>query len=158
MDWFGGSNSRLGCTIGRRCRIVSTPDTAGAFPICRLVETEAHSETLVFAGGIGENAPTVRARICDGLGFRGIEQSGSRNAETTGVISTDARRVTVRIIRTDGDLMIARPVCSVLEAAAPRHDCARLSAFLLRSAPAENKLRQRTKTGLSRCRHAGYGY
>src|SRR6202030_3784187 len=30
-------------------------------------------DTLVFAGGIGENAPTVRARICDGLGFLGIE-------------------------------------------------------------------------------------
>jgi acetate kinase len=29
--------------------------------------------TLVFAGGIGENAPIVRARICDGLGFLGIE-------------------------------------------------------------------------------------
>ncbi len=30
-------------------------------------------DTLVFAGGIGENAPTVRARICDGLEFLGIE-------------------------------------------------------------------------------------
>ena len=30
-------------------------------------------DTLVFAGGIGENAPPVRARICEGLGFLGIE-------------------------------------------------------------------------------------
>ena len=39
-------------------------------------------DTLVFAGGIGENAPRVRARICDGLGFLGIELSESRNARS----------------------------------------------------------------------------
>jgi acetate kinase len=72
-------------------------------------------DTLVFAGGIGENAPTVRARICGGLGFLGIELSGPRNTETAGVISSDASRVTVRVIRTDEDLMIARSVCSLLE-------------------------------------------
>ena len=72
-------------------------------------------DTLVFAGGIGENAPLVRARICDGLGFLGIALSESRNAETAGVISTDASRATVRVIRTDEDLMIARSVCSILE-------------------------------------------
>ena len=36
-------------------------------------------DTLVFAGGIGENAPTVRARICDGLGFLGIEIEEKQN-------------------------------------------------------------------------------
>jgi acetate kinase len=71
-------------------------------------------DTLVFAGGIGENASTVRARICEGVGFLGIELSGPRNAETAGVISTDASRVTVRVIRTDEDLMIARSVCALL--------------------------------------------
>src|SRR5271154_2821177 len=38
-------------------------------------------DTLVFAGGIGENAPTVRTRICDGLGFLGIELHTQRNTE-----------------------------------------------------------------------------
>jgi acetate kinase len=38
-------------------------------------------DTLVFAGGIGENAPLVRARICEGLGFLGIELNESRNAK-----------------------------------------------------------------------------
>lgn len=71
-------------------------------------------DTLVFAGGIGENAPTVRARICDGLGFLGIELNELRNAETAGVISTDASRVTVRVIRTNEELMIARSVCRAL--------------------------------------------
>ena len=37
-------------------------------------------DTLVFAGGIGENAPVIRARICDGSGFLGIELDETRNA------------------------------------------------------------------------------
>jgi acetate kinase len=72
-------------------------------------------DTFVFAGGIGENAPSVRARICHGLGFLGIELNESRNAETADVISTDASRATVRVIRTDEELMIARSVCHILE-------------------------------------------
>jgi acetate kinase len=71
-------------------------------------------ETLVFAGGIGENAPPVRARICDGLGFLGIELEEKRNAANKGVISAEASRVTVRVIRTDEEQMIAKTVCRVL--------------------------------------------
>src|SRR5271165_827296 len=71
-------------------------------------------DTLVFAGGIGENAPTVRARICDGLGFLGIELEEKRNAANEGVISAAASRVAVRVIRTDEERMIAKTVCRVL--------------------------------------------
>jgi len=71
-------------------------------------------DTLVFAGGIGENAPTVRARICDGLKFLGIELDEKRNAASEGVISAAASRVAVRVIRTDEELMIARSVCTAL--------------------------------------------
>ena len=71
-------------------------------------------DTLVFAGGIGENAPTVRARICEGLGFLGIELDASRNDANADVISTDASRVSVRVIRTGEELMIARSVCRVV--------------------------------------------
>jgi len=71
-------------------------------------------DTLVFAGGIGENAPPVRARICAGLGFLGIELDETRNAKNAAVISTDASRATVRVIRTDEELMIARSVCRAL--------------------------------------------
>jgi acetate kinase len=67
-------------------------------------------DTLVFAGGVGENAPLIRARICEGLSFLGVELNESRNAETAGVISTDASLATVRVIRTDEELMIARSV------------------------------------------------
>ena len=71
-------------------------------------------DTLVFAGGIGEKAPTVRARICDELGFFGIELEERRNAANKGVISTSASRVAVRVIRTDEEWMIAKTVFRVL--------------------------------------------
>jgi acetate kinase len=67
-------------------------------------------ETLVFAGGIGENAPQVRARICDGLGFLGVKLDSRKNATNAAVISSTKSKVTVRVIRTDEELMIARSV------------------------------------------------
>jgi acetate kinase len=73
-------------------------------------------DTLVFAGGIGENAPPVRTRICEGLQFLGLEISETRNRETAAVISTDASRITVRVIRTDEELMIARSTARVAQA------------------------------------------
>ena len=72
-------------------------------------------DTLVFAGGIGENAPLVRARICEGLGFLGIELDETRNAATQAVISEDAGHVTIRVIPTDEELMIARSMCRILK-------------------------------------------
>ena len=72
-------------------------------------------DTFVFAGGIGENAPPVRTRICEGLGALGIELDESRNAQSAGLISTDASPASVRVIRTDEELMIARSVCRLLE-------------------------------------------
>ena len=71
-------------------------------------------DTLVFSAGIGENCPSIRTRICDGLGFLGIELNETRNAENAAVISKDAGRVAVRVICTDEELMIARSVCRVL--------------------------------------------
>jgi acetate kinase len=67
-------------------------------------------DTLVFAGGIGENASPIRSRICEGLRFLGIELEESLNNETTPVISVPGSCVTVRVIRTDEELMIARSV------------------------------------------------
>lgn len=67
-------------------------------------------DTLVFSGGIGENAPSIRARICSGLQFLGIELDEKSNAANASVISAAAGRVTVRVVRTDEELMIARSV------------------------------------------------
>jgi acetate kinase len=72
-------------------------------------------DTLVFAGGIGENASAIRERICRGLAFLGVKLSLRRNAESAAVISTKASAVTIRVIRTDEELMIARSVCRTLK-------------------------------------------
>jgi acetate kinase len=79
-------------------------------------------DTLVFAGGIGERAAPVRARICDGLQFLGIELDESRNSAHEEIISGTSSRVEVRIIRTDEELMIARSVCRVIGANAQRKE------------------------------------
>ena len=71
-------------------------------------------DTLVFAGGIGENSPLIRSRICDQLGFLGIELGEERNTKSAPLISTDGGRVAVRVIRTDEEIMIARSVARVL--------------------------------------------
>jgi acetate kinase len=71
-------------------------------------------DTLVFAGGIGEHAAPVRARICKGLGFLGIELEENRNATHEAMISSAASRVAVRVMHTDEELMIAQTVCRVL--------------------------------------------
>ncbi|MCX6924792.1 MAG: acetate/propionate family kinase, partial [Verrucomicrobia bacterium] len=72
-------------------------------------------DTLVFAGGIGENTAVVRTRICDGLGFLGVELEEKRNAVNQGVISAAASKVSVRVIHTDEEWMIASMVCRVLK-------------------------------------------
>jgi acetate kinase len=71
-------------------------------------------DTLILSAGIGENCPSIRARICDGLGFLGVELDETRNSENAPLISTAAGRVAVRVIRTDEELMIARSVARVL--------------------------------------------
>ena len=72
-------------------------------------------DTLVFAGGIGENSSTIRARICGGLPFLGIELDEKRNAAHEPWISTGTARVKVRVMRTDEELMIARHVRDFLQ-------------------------------------------
>ncbi|MEP7311769.1 MAG: acetate/propionate family kinase [Pseudomonadota bacterium] len=72
-------------------------------------------DTLVFAGGIGENSPPVRGRICAGLEFLGVELDASRNASSVALISTAASRVAVRVVRTDEEIMLARAVWQHLE-------------------------------------------
>jgi acetate kinase len=79
-------------------------------------------DTVVFAGGIGENAPPVRARICAGLEFLGIELDAARNDSSAAVISSAGSRVAVRVMHTDEESMIAKSVCRELKLAARRND------------------------------------
>lgn len=84
--------------------------------ICGFAGALEGLDTLIFSGGIGENAPVVRARICERLEFLGVELNAARNGENAAVISAGNTRVTVRVIRTDEELMIARSVCCILDA------------------------------------------
>lgn len=73
-------------------------------------------DTLVFAGGIGEHASAVRAEICQGLEYMGIRLDPLRNDAGAPVISCEGAPVTVRVMHTDEELMIARAVRRVLSA------------------------------------------
>ncbi len=72
-------------------------------------------DTLVFSAGIGENAPLIRSRICDGLDFLGIKIDQRRNAKNALLISPAAGRVKIRVIRTNEELMIARSTARFLK-------------------------------------------
>jgi acetate kinase len=80
-------------------------------------------DVLVFTGGIGERAPAIRERICDGLEFLGIRLDATRNAANASLIScmpgADSR-VHVRVIKTNEDLMIVRHVIGVLGQPTPK--------------------------------------
>ena len=71
-------------------------------------------DTLVFAGGIGENAAPVRKRICDGLNFLGIEIDENANGRHAPRISTASGSVAVRVIRTDEESVIAELIIPLL--------------------------------------------
>jgi acetate kinase len=71
-------------------------------------------DTLVFSGGIGENAPVIRQRICAGLGYLGVALDDSKNAANDADISAQPAAVTVRMIRTDEEAMIARATQRIL--------------------------------------------
>lgn len=71
-------------------------------------------DTLVFAGGIGENAAPVRKRICEGLAFLGIDIDDAANNRHAPRISTDTGAVSVRVIRTDEESVIAALTSRVL--------------------------------------------
>jgi acetate kinase len=77
-------------------------------------------DTLVFTGGIGEHAATVRAEICSGLQYLGVALDGAANNRNAEVISAAGGRCVVRVVETDEDLMIARHTRSV--ALTPKQD------------------------------------
>ena len=72
-------------------------------------------DALVFTGGIGEHSATVRERICEGLGFLDIRLDPDRNSAHAPVISSEDTAVSVRVIPTDEDLMVARHTRRLIE-------------------------------------------
>jgi acetate kinase len=71
-------------------------------------------DVLVFAGGIGENAPEIRQLICAGLQFLGVTLDAERNEANAALISAEGAPAEVRVIRTDEESMIARYATALL--------------------------------------------
>ncbi|HTO15219.1 MAG TPA: acetate/propionate family kinase [Edaphocola sp.] len=65
-------------------------------------------DTLVFSGGIGENATVIRSRICKGFEYLGIEIDEAENQKNARIISTKNSKVKVYVIPTDEEIMIAK--------------------------------------------------
>lgn len=76
-------------------------------------------DTLVFAGGIGENLPTIRRRICEELTYLGVSLAEEHNAANSQRISADTARVEVYVIPTDEELVIAQSVVRMIAMVAP---------------------------------------
>jgi acetate kinase len=71
-------------------------------------------DAVVFTGGIGEEAPKIRAWICGNLEFLGIQINEAQNNANADVISAAASRVKVRVMRTDEEIMIAKETQNIL--------------------------------------------
>jgi acetate kinase len=83
------------------------------------------TEAIIFTGGIGENSPEVRARICEGLQWVGIELDSEKNLEhqngMEGLISNGTSRLAVYVIPTDEELLIARDTVRAVRGVAQRY-------------------------------------
>ncbi|GJE40184.1 acetate/propionate family kinase [Methylobacterium persicinum] len=76
-------------------------------------------DALVFTAGIGENAPAIRAAICDGLAWAGIALDGARNAAGKGRISRDGSGVAVHVVPADEEGPIARATDRLVAGSGP---------------------------------------
>lgn len=74
-------------------------------------------DAVVFSGGMGENAPKIRARVCQGLDFLGIDIEAGRNNLNAEVISTNSSRVPVWVIHADEAITMARDVAKIMNPA-----------------------------------------
>ncbi len=82
------------------------------------------ADALVFTGGIGENSAEVRARVCEGLGWMGVELDPAANEAHTnrreGLVSREGSRLAVYVIPTDEELLIARDTVRLIRGVAQR--------------------------------------
>ena len=113
LDAAEDGNRRAALAVDMFCRRVR--HYIGAY----LAEMDG-AEALLFSGGIGENAPAVRRRICDGLSWFGVTLDEARNAAMTGgacgEITTDESRLKVYVVPTNEELLIARETAAILDA------------------------------------------
>ena len=113
LDAAKGGNHRAELAIELFCRRVR--HYIGAY----VAEMDG-AEALLFSGGIGENAPEVRRRICAGLSWFGVTLDDSRNAAMTGgalgEITTDQSPLKVYVVPTNEELLIARETAAIVDA------------------------------------------
>ena len=73
-------------------------------------------DIILFTGGVGENQANCRSEVCEGLEFMGVkidlEKNKVRGEEA--IISADDSKVTVAVIPTDEELMIASDTLAIL--------------------------------------------
>jgi acetate kinase len=116
---ISGTSGDMRDLLERRASDLRAADAVALFchharkAIGALAATLGGVETLVFSGGIGENAAAVRAEIARGLEHLGISLDGARNDASAATISTDGSGCTVRVIRTDEESIIARDTVRV---------------------------------------------
>jgi len=77
-------------------------------------------DNLIFTGGIGENAPEIRKRICAGMGHLGLAVDTRANEAGAPLISSGESRAAIRVIPTNKELMIARHTIRVIAGEVPR--------------------------------------
>jgi acetate kinase len=75
------------------------------------------ADAIVFGGGIGANAPEIRARCLEWLGWAGVELGIARNRSAPGRISTDSSRIAALALATDEERLIAREAAPLLSEA-----------------------------------------
>lgn len=76
------------------------------------------ADAVVFSGGIGENSPLVRAQICEGMEWCGLELDSGRNVSVVGVegrISSPQSRMNAYVIPSDEELIIAEDTANVIQ-------------------------------------------
>ena len=83
------------------------------------------ADAVVFTGGIGENSAEVRAKICEGLEWFGLDLDVERNVLHTngreGLITRDGSRLAAYVIPTDEELLIARDTVRSVRGAPQRY-------------------------------------
>jgi acetate kinase len=91
------------CALAVDIYVYSIAKAAGA-----LAAALGGIDAIVFSGGIGEHAPSIRQRVLQRLAWLGIDVDPAANDANAPVISSTVSRIPVRVIRTDEELMIAR--------------------------------------------------
>jgi len=71
-------------------------------------------EAIIFTGGIGENAPVIREKVCEKFTWLGLELDKSNNCQNSLTISSKKSAVDVYVLPTNEELVIAQHTCNVL--------------------------------------------